>query len=50
MYRNPEKKYHIDYCYCYPQYIKNVQALSKGKYLQFSDHVPLIFETQKEEA
>lgn len=44
-YRNLEKGYHIDHCFINKKRIKKYEVLSAEKWLQFSDHIPILLET-----
>lgn len=44
MYRHPDKGYHIDYAFLRSDRIKRFQVLSKGNWLNYSDHIPLVLE------
>lgn len=50
MYRKIEKPYHIDYCFASEDFFDNGINLRLGEpteWLEFSDHIPLIIETNK---
>ena len=41
LYRHPDKKYHIDYCFLNPSRIKDFRVLDDPRWLSHSDHMPL---------
>ena len=41
LYRHDDKKYHIDYCFLNPTYIKKFEILESEKWLEHSDHMPI---------
>ena len=42
MYKNKEKKFHIDHCFATKKIIKSYEVLDKS-WLNISDHVPIVF-------
>ena len=44
MYRHMNKGYHIDHCFIAKKKIKNYEVLSNKKWLDFSDHLPILLE------
>lgn len=44
IHKNKERKYHIDHCFCNKKFVKNYDVLDNLKYLNFSDHMPLLLE------
>lgn len=44
MHHNPNKPYHIDYCYCSKSIMKSCQILDAEKWHKASDHNPMIIE------
>lgn len=44
MHRDTEKGYHIDYCFVDPKRIRQIEILDERKWLNFSDHLPLVVE------
>ena len=42
LYRHKDKKYHIDYCFLNSNYLVDFQILNNEKWLQYSDHMPII--------
>jgi len=44
MHRNITKGFHIDYAYCNNEVVKKFEVLDRDKWLQLSDHIPLVLE------
>lgn len=44
LYRHLDKGYHIDYCFIRKNRIKNYKILFSEKWLEFSDHMPVMLE------
>nr|WP_197031849.1 hypothetical protein [Methanobrevibacter sp. YE315] len=44
MYRHLDKPFHLDHVYAAPDRIKELEIGEEEKWLQFSDHLPMIFE------
>lgn len=42
MYRKSNKKYHIDYCFCSKEYLKNAEIGEFNEWIRLSDHMPLV--------
>lgn len=47
LYRHKDKGYHIDYCFINPCYLKSFEILTNEKWLQFSDHLPILLERKE---
>lgn len=47
LYRHKDKGYHIDYCFINPHHLKNFEILTDEKWLQFSDHLPILLERKE---
>lgn len=41
MYKHPNKKYHIDYCFAAPERIRNFSISDPPEWLNYSDHAPI---------
>ena len=44
LYRNIDRKYHIDYCFIDPKKIKDFAILGRDFWLKYSDHIPIVLE------
>ena len=44
MYRHLDKPFHLDHVFAYPDRVKSLVIGDENHWLQFSDHVPIIFE------
>ena len=44
LYKNPGKKYHIDYCFLNPERIADFKILNENVWLELSDHYPIQIE------
>lgn len=44
LYRHLDKGYHIDHCFCNKNNIKEYEVLYDEKWLNFSDHMPIMLE------
>jgi len=44
MYRDHDKPYHIDYCFCNKDLIKKYDIGLARKWLELSDHMPIILD------
>lgn len=45
LYRHADKKYHIDHCFLNPNRIKQYTVMNKHEWLNYSDHMPIVLET-----
>jgi len=41
LYKNPDKKYHIDYCFLNPRHITDFRIVNEDVWLELSDHFPI---------
>jgi len=44
LYKHPDKKYHIDYCFLHPKHISDFRILNDDSWIQLSDHYPIQIE------
>ncbi|BBK77769.1 endonuclease/exonuclease/phosphatase family protein [Clostridium butyricum] len=42
LYRKSNKGYHIDYCFCSKEHLKDLQIGEFSKWIKLSDHMPLV--------
>lgn len=47
LYKNPDKRYHIDYCFLNPEHIANFKILNEKAWLELSDHYPIQIEIHR---
>ena len=46
LYRHNDKPYHIDHCFISPNNIRDYQILQNSDWINISDHIPILLETQ----
>lgn len=49
MYRNAERRYHIDHCFVKPDMILSYKVLEEKRWLELSDHFPIMLELKEKE-
>ncbi len=48
LYKHPDKRYHIDYCFLTPEHINDFRILNENTWLEMSDHYPIQIEIHSE--
>ena len=44
LHKNPDKAFHIDYCFLAPQRIEEFNILAHQDWLEYSDHMPIVID------